>query len=407
MVSDAAKKQILATVDDRFDEQLAATAELVTMPSRREHEEPVRNLVESHLWGLGFAIDSPELKAHPGFGLSTVDYTGMTNVVGTFDPTGGTGKSLILNGHINAVQQGPEDTWSRSPWDTEVVYEWMYDRGASDMKTGLVANLFAFEAIRQAGFDLTGRVHLQSVIEEEHTGNGSLAALPRGYTADAVIISEPEEDALVTANVGVLWFIVKVSGHSTHPREMAKGSNDIDVAFEVMQTLRVLEQAWNDRKGEHRYFEDIEHPINFNFGGIHGGNWPSSVPAWCDLQVRVATYPGTKAEEVWAEVAQCVTDAGAGATTNGGVSAETGSQSRAAFDTILTPNDFYADGYVLYPGSDAEALLEQTRGKYSVKSSTASLLPVISTVESSSTTVRCRHSSTVLSRRTSTVSTSG
>ena len=141
----------------------------------------------------------------------------------------------------------------------------MYGRGAGDMKAGLIANLFAFDAVRRAGFDLTGRVHLQSVVEEECTGNGSLAAWLRGYTADAVIISEPEEDALVRANVGVLWFTVRVSGNPTHPREMANGFNAIDAAFEVMQALRVLEQTWNDRKSEHPYFEEPRPPDQLQF----------------------------------------------------------------------------------------------------------------------------------------------
>lgn len=351
MITNDAQQRILAAVDAQFDEQLAATAELVNSPSRREHEEPAQNLIESHLHRLGldidrWAIDSPELRAHPGFGPSTVDYAGMTNVVGTYQPTRDVGKSLILNGHIDVVPQGPEEKWSRSPWDAEVADGWMYGRGAGDMKAGLVANLFAFDAIREAGFDLTGRIHLQSVVEEECTGNGSLAALLRGYTADAVIISEPEEDALVRANVGVLWFTVRVTGNPTHPREMANGFNAIDAAFNVMQALRVLEQTWNDRKAEHPYFEDLDHPINFNFGEIRGGDWPSSVPAWCELQVRVATYPGTNADDAWAEVEKCVSDAG--------------TSSRPTFETVLTPNGFYAEGYVLEPGSDAEELLERT-----------------------------------------------
>lgn len=353
MISNDAKQRILAAVDTRFDEQLTATAELVTTPSRREHEEPAQNLMESRLQNLGLAIDrwtiaSPELEAHPGYGPSTVDYTGMTNVVATYEPKQELGKSLILNGHIDVVPQGPEDKWSRSPWVAEVREGWMYGRGAGDMKAGLIANVFAFESIRQAGFDLTGRVHLQSVVEEECTGNGSLAALLRGYTADAVIISEPEEDALVRANVGVLWFTVRVSGNPTHPREMAKGFNAIDAAFEVMQALRTLEEAWNDRKGEHPYFEDLDHPINFNFGEIRGGDWPSSVPAWCELQVRVATYPGTKADDAWAEIVDCLAEVGAGPS------------SAPRFDAELTPNGFYADGYVLEPGSAAEELLERT-----------------------------------------------
>lgn len=370
MITDSAAQRILEAVDAAFDRQLAATAALVNSPSRREHEEPAQDLIEAHMRGLDldidrWAIDSPELRTHPGYGPSTVDYTAMTNVVGTYRPQTDRGMSLILNGHIDVVPQGPEDRWSRSPWDAEVVNGWMYGRGSGDMKAGLIANLYAFEAIRRAGFALTGRVHLQSVVEEECTGNGSLAALLRGYTAEAVIISEPEEDALVRANVGVLWFTVLVSGSPTHPREMANGFNAIDAAFEVMQALRALEQTWNDQKGEHAYFEDLDHPINFNFGEIRGGDWPSSVPAWCELQVRVATYPGTRAEDAWSEIMECVTDAGRGTTEKTGAAggpggSPAGASARPSFETVLTPNGFYADGYVLEPGGDAEALLEQT-----------------------------------------------
>lgn len=353
MIQNELAARILEAVDANFDAQLAATIDLVEAPSLRAQEEPAQDLMESRMRALGLDVDrwtiaSPELTAHPGYGPSTVDYTQMTNVVGTYAPRTDTGKSVILNGHIDVVPEGPEQQWSRSPWDAAVNDGWMYGRGAGDMKAGLIANLFAFDAIRAAGLELTGRVHLQSVVEEECTGNGSLAALLRGYTADAVIISEPEEDALVRANVGVLWFTARIEGFPTHPREMANGFNAIDAAYGVISALRVLEETWNADRGNHRYFEDLDHPINFNFGGIQGGDWPSSVPAWCEVRVRVATYPGVTADDAWREIVECV---------DGTTLAADGSR---AFDVQLTRDGFYAEGYVLEPGSDAEALLEET-----------------------------------------------
>lgn len=353
MIDQDQSERILAAVDAAFDRQLAATAELVAAPSLRAGEEGAQDLIEGRLAALGldvdrWAIGSPELEAHPGYGPATVDYSTMTNVVGTYRPREELGRSLILNGHIDVVPEGPEAQWSRSPWDAEIRDGWMYGRGAGDMKAGLIANLFAFEAVRDAGLELTGRVHLESVVEEECTGNGSLAALLRGYEADAVIIPEPEEDALVRANVGVLWFTVRVSGQPTHPREMASGFNAIDAAYGVIGALRDLEERWNAERGEHRFFEDLEHPINVNIGGISGGDWPSSVPAWCELRVRVAIYPGVTADEAWAEISACLAAAGRA------------TASTPAFEVAATPDGFYAEGYVLEPGSDAEALLERT-----------------------------------------------
>ncbi|GAA1518884.1 hypothetical protein GCM10009690_22480 [Brevibacterium permense] len=70
------------------------------------------------------------------------------------------------------------------------------------MKAGLPANLFAFDAITAAGLSPAAPIHLQSVVEEESTGNGALSALLRGYTGDAVLIQEPEENALLRTTVG-------------------------------------------------------------------------------------------------------------------------------------------------------------------------------------------------------------
>lgn len=336
------RARILAAVDTAFDEQLAFTAELISEPSLRADEADAQDLLYRAMESRGlemdrWQIDSEELRSHVGYGPSTVSYENCVNVVGTYKPRTTAGRSLILNGHVDVVPTGPEDTWSRSPWHAEMKDGWLYGRGAGDMKAGLVANLFALDAVRAAGLAPTAEIIVQSVVEEECTGNGSLAALLRGYTADAVIIPEPEENMLVRANVGVLWFKVRVAGEPTHPREMSTGFNAIDSAYTVMASLRKLEEKWNEQRTSHRYFEDLEHPINFNFGKIVGGDWPSSVPAWCEIDVRVAIYPGTTADQAWQELQDCLDSTG--------------------LPLTATKTGFYSEGYVLEEGSDAEAVL--------------------------------------------------
>jgi acetylornithine deacetylase len=347
-LTDEQARRIEDAVDAAFDAQLAFTQELVKHPSRRTREGSAQDLMHEAMAARGFELDRweldpEELAAHEGFGPVTVSYEGVTNVVGTYRPSTERGRSLILNGHIDVVPEGPGEAWSRSPWDAPIIDGWMYGRGAGDMKAGLAANLFAFDAVRAAGFDPSGRIHFQSVVEEECTGNGSLAAFLRGYRADAVVIPEPEEDMLVRANVGVLWFKVRVSGSPTHPRVMGSGFNAIDAAYTAMAALREVEAKWNLERFSHPYFEDLEHPINFNFGGIVGGDWPSSVPAWCEFDVRAAIYPGITAEEAWTELQECLAGLATG---------------DAPIDAVPTRTGFFAEGYVLEPGSDAESLLE-------------------------------------------------
>jgi acetylornithine deacetylase len=350
MITEEQSRRILEAVDAAFDAQLAFTQELVKHPSLRTQEGSAQDLLHSAMAARGldmdrWQLDPEELATHQGFGPVTVSYDDVTNVVGTYLPAAEAGRSLILNGHVDVVPEGPAEAWSRSPWDAPIIDGWMYGRGAGDMKAGLAANLFAFDAVRAAGLEPAGRIHFQSVVEEECTGNGSLSALMRGYRADAVIIPEPEEDMLVRANVGVIWFKVRVTGSPTHPREMGTGFNAIDAAYTAMTALREVEEKWNADRGRHRFFADLEHPINFNFGQIAGGDWPSSVPAWCEFDVRAAIYPGIPAEQAWTELQECLAQLRTGP---------------AAIHAVATKTGFFSEGYVLEPGSEAESLLEST-----------------------------------------------
>ncbi|MGK4218373.1 ArgE/DapE family deacylase [Kocuria marina] len=344
MVDPTTARRITDAVDAAFERQLDFTAELVRHPSLRAAEASAQDLMAAEFAARGFevdrwALDEETLSTHEGYGPTTVAFEDLTNVVGTYTAPAGKGRSLILNGHIDVVPTGPEETWRHSPWDAVIEDGWLYGRGSGDMKAGLVTNLFAFDALRAAGLTPTADICFQSVVEEECTGNGSLAALQRGYTADAVVIPEPEENMLVRANVGVIWFRVRVAGKPTHVREMSSGFNAIDAAYRVMAELRELEAEWNSHRGEHRYFEDLEHPINLNIGMISGGDWPSSVPAWCEFDARIALYPGVSADAAWQEIVCRLRSTSSGA------------------DVSAERTGFFAEGYVLEEGSEAEAAL--------------------------------------------------
>src|SRR3546814_3525361 len=110
----------------------------------------------------------------------------------------------------------------------------MYGHGGVDMKAGLAAGLYALDAMREAGFRPAADIYLQSVVEEECTGNGALACLQRGYRADAAIIPEPSGDRLGSAQVGVMWFQVKVQGGPAHVHVAGPGSNAIEAWLQLV-----------------------------------------------------------------------------------------------------------------------------------------------------------------------------
>lgn len=341
---------ILAAVAAGFDDQIAFTEELVRLPSLRGEEHSAQAFLYDAMAARGlamdrWAIDVAEIEAHPAFSPVKVDYANALNVVGTHRPRAARGRSLILNGHIDVVPVGPLDMWTRPPFEPWMDGDWLYGRGAADMKAGLAANLFALDALARLGYRPAATVHVQSVTEEECTGNGALSALVRGYRADAAIIPEPEEDKLVRANVGVLWFRVHVRGRPAHVREAGAGANAIEAAFGLIQSLRRLEAEWNDRKALYRHFDNLDHPINFNVGKIVGGDWASSVPAWCSFDCRIAIYPGILPREAAIEIEDTI-------------------RAAARLDSFLARNPpevewngFFAEGYVLEEGSEAERVL--------------------------------------------------
>ncbi|MCB1647387.1 MAG: ArgE/DapE family deacylase [Pseudomonadales bacterium] len=346
-------KQIIDAVEQGMDAQIAFTSELVTHPSVRGQEHTCQDFVFRQLRDRGYAMDrwainEAEIRDHPGFSPVAVSYENAINVVGTHRPRQETGRSLILNGHIDVVPTGPLDMWAHPPFQPFVENGWLFGRGAADMKAGIAANIFAVDALRRLGYQPAATLYQQSVTEEECTGNGALSALLRGYRADAAIITEPMGEALVRTNVGVIWFQVHVKGHPVHVATATSGSNAIDGAAYLISELKKFEAARNARKSEFHHFKDLEKPINVNVGKIEGGDWASSVPAWCTFDVRTGLYPGEDARVGAREIEDFLRQASA----------------NHPFLSNNPPevsfNGFMAEGYELAPGSDAENLLAQT-----------------------------------------------
>ena len=111
-----------------------------------------------------------------------------------------------------------------------------------------------------------------------------------GHTADAAILTEPTSGAIWNAQVGVLWFQVRVIGAPAHAGDAADGANAIEASYAVIEALRGLEAELNAVKPP--LYAAYPHPINLNVGMIRGGDWPSTVAGECVTHFRLALYPG-------------------------------------------------------------------------------------------------------------------
>jgi acetylornithine deacetylase len=241
-------------------------------------------------------LDARALRADPHSSPFSWDVGGKRCGVAHWPAAASGGRSLILNGHIDVVPPAAAELWSSPPFSPRRDGDWLYGRGAGDMKAGLVAIVGAVRALREAGMELRGDVHLQSVVEEECTGNGALMCLLDGVRADGCVITEPHPDHFTIAQLGVLWFHVEIAGRPVHAAYAGAGVNAIEAAQVILGALRELEAELNVDPPPP--FDRIEHPINLNPGMINGGDWGSTVPARCRLSCRLAMYPGVSPREL-------------------------------------------------------------------------------------------------------------
>jgi acetylornithine deacetylase len=304
-----------AWVDDAVAAEAAwmedLLAQLVAAPTVLGSEEAgqavmARAFADCGLEPVDVPLDAEAIRADPHHSPFSWSVAGKRNVVATWSGEGH-GRSLILNGHVDVVPPASAALWSSDPFTPRRDGDWLYGRGAGDMKAGLVAMTGAVRALRRAGVCLRGDVQLQSVVEEECTGNGTLQCLLAGAHADAAVLTEPHHDHFTVAQVGVLWFHVDVRGVPAHAAYASeRGFNALDAAQAVLARLRGLEAELNAERANHPHYADHEHPINLNPGILTGGDWTSTVPAEATLSCRLAQYPGQEPAELRRRVEACL-----------------------------------------------------------------------------------------------------
>ena len=284
----AARRAILDAATTLEAESVDRLATLVRCPSTLGHEQSALSAMTQLYEHLGLEPQAvptrPEtLGAHPGFSPPLIPYEGRDNVVAIHRPRTTLGRSLALQGHVDVVPEGAADLWITPPFEPTIRDGRMYGRGAGDMKAGIISYCMAFKALTLAGLQPAAEVQMQSVIEEECTGNGALAAMLALPATDAVIIPEPGPGlpAMYSAEVGVVWAWITVTGRPTHVRDMQAGVNAIEAATAIAARFKDYQREMNKAERIHPSFHGVNHPVNVNFGSIEGGEWNSSVPTRC------------------------------------------------------------------------------------------------------------------------------
>jgi acetylornithine deacetylase len=278
-------------VEAGLEGALATLRELVACESTLGNEAGAQQVVRRELERLEFEVeelevDSALLADDPASGLPGASYAGRPVLIGR--RPGASRRSLLIQGHIDVVPPGAEALWTSPPFSAQERSGWMHGRGAADMKGGFAMALLALGALRErAPESLEGALSMASVIEEECGGNGALAALLGGATADGVLLPEPTGLTLLLGGVGVLWCEITVRRRGSHAGQPGARGSALDGALEVAESLRALTRAFEDGDADMR---DPSEQYLFNVGTLHAGEWISNAPSVATLGARVG-YP--------------------------------------------------------------------------------------------------------------------
>lgn len=317
--TEGAKGKILRIIDSMSDEITEALCSLVRIPSvnpkypGQNYDEVVGGETEAnqelarHYADLGTDIDFYEVESR------------RANLIGVWKGSGG-GRSLAFNGHIDVVPVSDPDRWEfGDPFAGKIKGGRIYGRGSTDMKSGLIAQVKAAQAIQRADLRLRGDLILQSVVGEEAMDHlVGATAVARRYRADAAIVSEPTAPpaplCVVPITPGLWWMSITCVGKPVHSsvrdelvRAGGKGSqigvNAIEKGVYILNALRQLEERWGQTKS-HPLFRPGHFTIHPGViqGGPHGVLVPFIVSEFCTIEYAIWYSPDETPEAVQREI---------------------------------------------------------------------------------------------------------
>lgn len=304
------KKKVFDWIDEHQAYLISFLQKLIQIPSVTGDEGHIQDFLEQHLIKLDMKVDKfipsiEELRSHPAYVKEASSYENRPNVVAVRKGVGG-GRSMLFNGHVDVIPEGSAENWEHGPWSGDIAEGRMFGRGVSDMKSGVAAFTMAIEAIRECDITLKGDVIAEYVMDEELTGNGTLACVMKGYRADAGICCETSSMHVQPSSIGRIWFDINIKGKAAGIQRRYEGVNAIELGYIVTRLVSEFESV-RVAKISHPMYPNIIEAIPCMVGQFMCGTYNSAFPDNCLLKGSMATVPGEDSQAVKKEFVDYIT----------------------------------------------------------------------------------------------------
>ena len=204
-------------------------------------------------------------------------------------------KVLGFSGHMDVVSEGDESQWTFPPFAAHIEGNKLYGRGATDMKSGLVAMVLAMIELKEKEVPLNGAVKFLGTVGEEVGELGAGQLTEKGYADDlsALVIGEPTNYNLMYAHMGSINYSVVSHGkeaHSSMPEEGINAINNLN-EFITEANQQMAEVTANYENPE------LGRTIH-NVTVIKGGTQVNSIPGQAALQGNIRSIPEFSNDQV-------------------------------------------------------------------------------------------------------------
>jgi len=289
---DKEDQKLINYVDNNKEELCNLVRKLVSIPSINIPGERVGKQLE---------IGNFLYKKFQEIGLNNVHfqdiYSGARNILGETS-TSSKEIGIVFNGHTDTVHI---KNMTIDAFGGSILNGKIYGRGTADMKAGIAAAIIAVKAILDLNINLSKRILLAAVVDEEGLGRGTNKLISEGIKAKYGIAGEPTCFGgglkIAIAHKGRAEIEVTVKGKASHGCEPTLGINAISKMCGVVQAIE---------KDLPKKLSVNSHPLlgigTVNVGVISGGTQSNIVPDMCRIKIDRRTLPGENLADVQTEI---------------------------------------------------------------------------------------------------------
>jgi len=235
-MTDLPTRSLFAAIDDQQEAMTTMLAALVSIAT----ENPPGVLYERCLDALSDAMRAVDLTPE----RVGIDAPEPREALRAY--IGDSGPTLYFHGHYDVVP-----AFSRDQFVPRVEGDTLFGRGSSDMKSGLVAILFAARALMAIAQPSRGRLAVVFVPDEETGGACGSGALARsgqlGRDGIGMLLPEPTSGRIWHSSRGAFTAEVTVRGRAAHVGMQHHGVNAVERALPILDRLFTLKRELDAR----------------------------------------------------------------------------------------------------------------------------------------------------------------